>query len=138
MTWNPSSANPARKADRAKMAAYLVELVESAGFTATVTHEWPAAPSRETMVRIEAGDAFVGVDFGPLEATNGYIVPWNTRNGARFSSAFGVAVGAQVNRFHGHKCMGAYVPDFGLTCTYVNRALRCIRDGKAFEQGDAA
>jgi len=69
-----------------------------------------------------------------LEAKNGYIIPWNIHHdsGMTLSWAFGSAVGATVNPYHRRKCM-AWYPHWWQTCESVERALQCIKDGKAFE-----
>jgi hypothetical protein len=125
--------SPARKADRLKMAAQLAELVRSMGYYVEVKPQWPGPdyPPR-TMVRIDAGHATAGISFGKLEASNGYIIPWNIHHDSKatFSQAFGSAVGASVNPFHRRKCMGV-VPEWPDVLESVERALQCIKDGWA-------
>lgn len=126
--------SPKNAAGRKAIAAALLDTAERYSAEVEIIDQWPAAPSRETMVGIRLGDAYVNIALGACEAANGYIVPWNTLAGsdARFSPAFGAAVGAEVNRFHRRKCMGCYPPDLDTLLRYVDRALRCIADGEAF------
>jgi hypothetical protein len=118
-----------RKADRFKAAADLARMCIAAGAEATVKPApcQPLVPS----VRIVAGEATVGVDIKP----GAIIVPWNveSRSEARFSPAFGAAVGAEVNRFHRRKCMGVY-DDLDQAARYILRAIACVNEGMAFEQ----
>lgn len=132
-TYSPSTAKGR------KTIANLIESLAASyyGTTVEVTHGWPeGSGSPDTLVRVTLGDATVGIDVGPLEATNGYIVPWNIVGDSdrRFSPAFGAAVGAEVNPFHRRKCMGAYPPDSGILLYRIDRALACIADGEAFEK----
>jgi hypothetical protein len=117
------------------MAKQLAELVKLMGFHVEVKSQWPGPDFPPcTMVRIDAGHATVGISFGKLEATNGYVIPWDIHldSGMTFSQAFGSAVGASVNPYHRRKCM-AWYPHWWQTCESVERALQCIKDGKAFE-----
>jgi hypothetical protein len=125
--------NPKSKAGRRAIAYKIADLAHGLGATLEVIEEWPAPGCREAMVRIELDGAAVSIGIDPRSAADGYCVPWHIRtdSDARFSPAFGVAAGAPVNAFHRRKCTAFYA-DLPSTLLFVERALRCIRDGEAF------
>ena len=133
--------SPKTIAGRKAIASKVEALAREYGAEVTTVHGWPeGSGSRDTLVRVSLRDATVGIDIGPLEASNGYIVPWNIRHdsNARFSAHFGAAVGAEVNRYHRRKCMGGYPPDVDVLLVYLRRALSCIADGAAFTDDTGA
>jgi hypothetical protein len=122
---------PANAKGRAAIAARIADVVARyPGAVCEIEAEWPAKGCPETMVRVTHGPAYVGILLSRLEASNGYIVPWNSDQ--RLSGEFGVAVQAEVNRFHRRKCMGWY-PDVERLLAGLERALDCLSQGRAFE-----
>ena len=123
-----------RAADREKMAQMVEALCAEKG--ATCEREEPL-DSREIRLVIRSGAARVGIEFdgGPFNSQpNVFCMPWNIAHGsdARFSSAFGVAVGASVNPFHRAKCMG-FAEGIDNLLWRLGRALDTIAEGNAFE-----
>ena len=128
--------SPKTAAGRKSITNLVRSLAESHyGADVEVQDQWPSAPSRTAYARVTLGDATVGITIGPDDAKHGYCLPWNIRHGrdATFSGAFGVSVGAEVNRFHRRKCMGFSGPASGSLLQKLDDALRCIADGHAFE-----
>lgn len=133
-----ATLSPTRKTDLAKMADELQQLAESYGAEVRIVLEWPASGCHEAMVRIRLEDAEVGIGIDKDCAKHGYVIPWNTAHGGtrrRFSSAFGSAVCAEVNPYHRAKCMG-FARTWPSLLVSVDRALRCIVSGEAFERSD--
>ena len=136
-----------RKADRKKMADSIMGLVSTyEGATCTLrddaTHIWndgsrPAPEYRNQLhLEIEFQDARVHIELNGNRSNsqpNVFCMPWNIQldSEAKFSSAFGVAVGATVNPYHGRKCMGFAHGFDDLEMSLVS-ALNCIERGEAF------
>ena len=131
-TKDPATLRATLKTDRAEMARQLVEVVLAHGGAATVEDAALGAPG-ELWVRISAGYAYMTADIDADAAKHGYLTPWNIRpdSAAKFSPAFGSAVGADVNPYHRCKCMGHESTFPGLLAG-VARALGCIVGGRAF------
>lgn len=134
-----------RKGDRKKMADMVKALCDELGAECVIrdcaTHIWPdgSRPLPEhrnrLVLSIQAGDATVGIDFegGSHGNTDNYCMPWNVayESEARFSVAFGVAVGDSVNPHHRRKCMG-FAPGIDNLLERLRAAIECVNAGKAF------
>ncbi len=119
-----------RKADREKMAEAVIFLAASFGCATSVE-----IYNREIRVDIELGQARIGLDFdGDSAQPNVFCMPWNTtlNSEAKFSDAFGRAVGASVNPHHRRKCMG-FAEGFDSLLSCLRVALECVASGDAFE-----
>jgi len=139
-----------RKADREEMARQVAALCAEMGATCEVrdmaTYVYSdgsdaGKDSREIRCLIEIGEGCVGIEFdgGHFNTMKDcFCMPWNTVMGskARMTSAFGTAVGAEVNPFHQQKCMG-FADGFEDLLERLRAAMICINAGEAFKE-DAA
>ena len=126
-----------RKADREKMAV-MVELL-CCEIGAKVERQMR---DREIRLEISFSDARVGIEFdgGPFNTqVDLYCMPWNVclDSEARFTTKFGIAVGAEVNPHHRQKCMG-FADGIDALLLRLRFAMECIKRGEAFEAVEAA
>ncbi len=131
-----------RAADRNAMALAVIALADEFG-AAAERHDgskdrYPG--ERCIIVDIELGECRVGVEFDGAPTNSQpdvFCMPWNTlsRSKARMTSAFGSAVGADVNPCHRAKCMG-FAKGFDVLLERLRLALECIRDGRAYDVPD--
>lgn len=120
-----------RKADRNKMAAMIESLCAETGATVERSER-----DREIRLDIRIGAARVGIEFdgGSFNTQpDVYCMPWNVDwdSDARFSAAFGHAVGASVNEAHRRKCMG-FASGIDALLIRLRMAIECVTAGDAF------
>ena len=121
---------PTTKKGRAELAERLADVAREMGATVDVTHEWPSAPSREAMVRLELDGVSCGVTIGPDDAKHGYCLPWCSSKALAYPVAR--ATGYTINPFHHKKCT-AFAADFDSVCEQVRAVLALVKSKEAFQ-----
>lgn len=126
--------SPKNAAGREAICRQVVALVESCGFKAEVTAQWPAKPSRDAMVHITAGPVRAGLIVGLDEVDGTYVLPWYiSGSSATLTGAFSAAAGHTINPHHRRKCTAVY-PSLTRMMERLERTLRCIADGTGLEE----
>jgi hypothetical protein len=124
--------NMNRKADRAALAARLVEIARSLGFEAEA--ETLAPPARETRVTIEAGALHAWISLhAKSRYSDSFVVPWHVPAACAIPGQYlaPAVFQGRVNEYHGLKATTVCFDDDALV-SHVTSVLTAHEEGRAF------
>ncbi len=121
-----------RKADRAKMAAELIEVATKAGATAAIDTEWPS--ERAVMIRIVAACGLqLNIDFdGDSPQPDTHVLSWHISRDFDTCLADAFSRVGSVSTVHFHKAT-SIADGFDDLCRIVTNGLTLAADGTAFD-----
>lgn len=131
----PGTFRLSRAADREKMAAEIVRVVEAAG--GTVARDDLMSNGKRIWLDVRfPGGALVTIELDGEDEGVSFVLPWVLRgkDGWKLSRAFGRAAGGPVNASHGLKCT-AIVESFPGLLASLERVGKACADGTAYENG---